>query len=335
MDEMADGVENDIDTQGSGNSVGHTESMKVESDVKPRGLKLGPAVPRKPASGWMIATIMLGVAVAGLAGWVVCLMTSEQVNCKNDESNNAVEVAELETMTKNDEKVREAVRLLDEKLRELLVFGEVSFAWSVVPTYDFHPSVVYKIPDASLLVALTRTYGEYVPKDDSPLMQGFMSSHADKALGEVLRKNGFSLYEYHSNGSSQYFNQEAGVMCALSTLELPYSYQCGHITTVASSDLELEKELGNAVFEKTGAVVQINDISEVVDSEYKPYQRLKAHIGAAGLFYRTDPEAKWQFFTGTQYFLGCEEYDTDDVRKAFAGAECYDYEIGQNSVVRP
>ena len=45
--------------------------------------------------------------------------------------------------------------------------------------------------------------------------------------------------------------------------------------------------------------------------------------GFAGLFYST-PDGKLHFFKGTQSQIPCEDFDTDDIRKAFAGESCYD-----------
>lgn len=45
--------------------------------------------------------------------------------------------------------------------------------------------------------------------------------------------------------------------------------------------------------------------------------------GAIGLFYQT-PDGVWHFFLGTQSELSCSRYSTVDLKKAYAGEECYD-----------
>lgn len=43
--------------------------------------------------------------------------------------------------------------------------------------------------------------------------------------------------------------------------------------------------------------------------------------GAMYLFYRL-PDGTWKFFTGAQNVLSCDRYNTDDLRKAYAGEPC-------------
>ena len=88
----------------------------------------------------------------------------------------------------------------------------------------------------------------------------------------------------------------------------------------------LLKDLEAAYFEKTGKYPSILSgyRSDIKDSAYSPYQTIWAGIGgAAGLFYRTSPESKWQYFKATQSPLDCSDYDTDDLKKAYLGEECY------------
>lgn len=46
--------------------------------------------------------------------------------------------------------------------------------------------------------------------------------------------------------------------------------------------------------------------------------------GFAALFYRTPGNEVWEFFRGTQEALSCEEYSTPELRKAFAGEQCFE-----------
>lgn len=45
--------------------------------------------------------------------------------------------------------------------------------------------------------------------------------------------------------------------------------------------------------------------------------------GFAALFYTT-PDGALRFFKGTQNSIPCEDFNTDDIRKAYAGESCYD-----------
>ncbi|HMQ95953.1 MAG TPA: hypothetical protein PKD19_01915 [Candidatus Saccharibacteria bacterium] len=45
--------------------------------------------------------------------------------------------------------------------------------------------------------------------------------------------------------------------------------------------------------------------------------------GYAALFYKAK-DGEWQYFTGTQNYLACSRYNTQDIRNAFKGDLCYD-----------
>lgn len=101
--------------------------------------------------------------------------------------------------------------------------------------------------------------------------------------------------------------------------------------------IELVGELETAYFEKTGGYPSnvYGLVNEIKDSQYAPYQTLQVLIGGGvALFYRVSPDAKWQYFTGGQSLLGCDEYNTEDLKKAFAGDTCFD-DSNDESTVQP
>jgi hypothetical protein len=53
------------------------------------------------------------------------------------------------------------------------------------------------------------------------------------------------------------------------------------------------------------------------------------------LFYRVSPEAEWQYFTATQGLMPCTNYNTEDIRNAFAGETCFDESNGETLTVQP
>lgn len=55
--------------------------------------------------------------------------------------------------------------------------------------------------------------------------------------------------------------------------------------------------------------------------------------GAVGLFYQT-PDNTWHFFIGTQQELNCNAYDTADLKKAFAGEQCFDPSTNKQSTLQ-
>jgi hypothetical protein len=75
----------------------------------------------------------------------------------------------------------------------------------------------------------------------------------------------------------------------------------------------------------------VND-NEELDSPIAGYTKMHGSVGTLGavggalaLFYQT-PDYEWHFFTGTQSALSCSDYNTPDLRKAYAGDMCYEGE---------
>ena len=139
-----------------------------------------------------------------------------------------------------------------------------------------------------------------------------------------------------------YLNPDGIVCGAYSNLDASSTntLECAKTDWAWLTDEErsLIKELEEAYYNKTGQypLTVYGFEAEPKDSSVTPYQTLSVAIGGGGgLFYRTSPEAKWQFFTGGQAAPGCDAYDTDDLKKAFADTICYDTLTGSNSTVQP
>ena len=105
---------------------------------------------------------------------------------------------------------------------------------------------------------------------------------------------------------------------------------------LTEEDKTLVVQLEEAYHDKTGEYPRIlyGLNNKIVDSTFKPYQTLNISVGgAAGLFYRVDRNAKWQYFTSAQGVLSCSEYNTEDLRRAYQGSGCMDGQV--NSKVQP
>jgi len=80
--------------------------------------------------------------------------------------------------------------------------------------------------------------------------------------------------------------------------------------------------------------------AQISDSKTAGYQKatlsvsdLKEIGGHAALFYRKG-SGSWQYFTGTQSELGCEEYNTTDLKNAYRGEACWDTTTNKDSTVQ-
>ena len=113
--------------------------------------------------------------------------------------------------------------------------------------------------------------------------------------------------------------------------------ECGLADWVwlTSAEKGLASELETAYHDKTGEYPRLLDglDAKPKDSQVAPYQTLQVSFGGAmGLFYRNNSNSKWQFFTGTQGGMSCEEYNTIDLKKAYAGDICYINGVTESTV---
>lgn len=95
---------------------------------------------------------------------------------------------------------------------------------------------------------------------------------------------------------------------------------------LTNEELALVGKLEQAYYDKVGKYpMMLNDLgTKIMDSQVSPYQTLQYGVGGAiGLFYRTNPEAEWQFFTAATGAQDCDEFNTEDLKKAYAGRVCY------------
>lgn len=146
-----------------------------------------------------------------------------------------------------------------------------------------------------------------------------------------------------------YYNPSRNMTCGISyervyqNINNPndgYEYgalECGLADWVwlTSAEKGLASELETAYHDKTGEYPRLLDglDAKPKDSQVAPYQTLQVSLGGAmGLFYRNNSNSKWQFFTGTQGGMSCEEYNTIDLKKAYAGDICYINGITESTV---
>lgn len=336
---------------------GIEEDRRRGDRTQPQGVSHGPTnaiVDKKsvtqlvaqPKKGWKIATAVLLILTLGLAGvttWLaltcdICFV-SDDGHEFSDPSVCMEENSALRADVEADRAVREVVEVLDEKIQELAtlnVEGTTYYAtW--YPVYDYL-NPIYQPADVYGLVSLDKAYGATVPLVGN---EQYVERFDDglQVLTDVLLERGFERYEPYEEQVMytpvQFLNAETGVLCFVES-GMPFTYSCGHISNIGAEHMELVKELGAAMERAGHSMALFRSEIEIRNSEVAPYQKIETSIGGAiGLFYRTSSEAEWQFFTGVQAVLGCDEFNTDDLRKAFAGEACYDYTAGRDSTVQP
>ena len=160
----------------------------------------------------------------------------------------------------------------------------------------------------------------------------------------VFMQNGFV-----ESSTRSYINLETGVVCIAPEDEVyGIKFGCGHTSWLDEDRLAFANELAKAVVDAgkaeylKGSFISVNtDADMIQDSKIAPYQTLRANLvsmgmgGASALFYRVNPEAEWRFFALAQGFLPCDYYDTDDLRKAYVGTQCYYEDTMETDIVTP
>ena len=194
---------------------------------------------------------------------------------------------------------------------------------------------IFYVPDGlkshvSLRLSLARTIDSNLEKVKSNLeSQGFI------LVGEMPHATSAPMPTAY-----EYVNVSKDMVCGIYSVtnektggEGVYT-SCGKTSWTWLTDEEKNtiSELEEAYFEKNGEYPKkIDSITlKIKDSRFKPYQTAVVSTTGNSFFYRTSPNSKWQYFRTSLVAATCDEYNTDDLRKAYLGEVCY---TGENNTV--
>lgn len=329
-----------------------TEAAQVSTPNQSSGAPVPPTNANRKSKGPVIGMIACAIlAVAGISFGVYSLIqanekSKELANLKVQIENQDGSVAALEadevvvsddekTITisdpmKNDTNVRKIVDIMQEVATETSGVGNIK-------SYDVDFPLV-KNQNAKTLLRLEKSYGLYAFKELDDMDK---SLEIAEAINKKLKENGFVENGDVSGpsyvvGDSNLINHDSGIVCNINS-GLPFIAGCGHTSWISNDTISLANKLADAFFavENTYPFSINFDHYAIKDSPISPYQILinVAVSNAKGLFYRTGPDADWQYFTTTQGVLNCSDFNTQDLKNAFAGETCYDG--SQNSTVQP
>lgn len=231
-----------------------------------------------------------------------------------------------------DTSVREVISSLQTTFEDELNLG-------VVKVYDQNFPLV-KVDGVDTLLTLEKSYELYYNGNDFSAEQ----LNAEQALANTsiqnlgFIENGDISGPKYIIGGANFINPNTNIVCNWGEGR-PLSLSCGESSWISSETISLAKELTKAYYDKVGenpfSLPRLNKAS-ITNSSVSPYQTLKTTVAnARGLFYRTSPDAEWQYFTATQMVIPCSEFNTTDLKNAFAGEICYDESTSQNSTVQP
>lgn len=310
--------------------------------------------PKKSQKNVIIAVVLALVILAGVGIGIWCAISAS--NEKKDDDSSKVEdpddsddeeepddekPTEAEIEAKKLADTQDITEKMKKALKEYLVTDDGT------ELFEFkdgnNATVLYRAADMEVAIPLVKTVGftgnsvDGVSEEDMlPLWDKMNSEEYSKMIEKVFTENGFVKTGEDWTPLGEYVNWETGVICTNITSGMPIYFGCGHISWLDADEVALANELAGAYLAKEGkplGSVSVK-VADIENSSVAPYQRLDASIyGAVGLFYRVSPEAKWQFFMGTQSPLSCSDYNTEDLRKAFAGEVCYNE--SEESIVEP
>ncbi len=317
-------------------SEGTNAGMPNRTGAGGAGVKVQPSSAKKQ-TGWKIATgvlVLLVIALGGLLTWRM-LAKETPVECQDtatgdDEKTDDTAAALLA----QDAQVREVVAEVKAKAAELLdPYNLLDSVYDVMVPYE---------PEGYLTaIQLNRGYGFKMEYSENPtLLEKIASVDWMDELGEVLEKRGFvDTGEYYTTASAvasvgtTFVNDESGVVCGL--WNAPQMY-CSYKDWYDKADAELANELSRVFEEATGEEVDylVAEVDDIRNSSVAPYQTIEVRRrGYGSSFYRVSPEAEWVYSFSGQGVPTCDEYNTEDLRKAYAGQTCWTNE--GDSVVQP
>lgn len=320
---------------------------KIKVPVEP-GEEMVPAKERpRHGNPYKLAIAILSLAVLAMAATIIYLLfcpsspKNDNPTTPNDPpvaqecpaQNDTCAVAE-----KNDKAVREIVAAVKTAVEEKMTPYKL-----LVNTYD-ESAPVYRPEGMETGIPLTKNYGFMANAAgfsvQSEQYRLIHSTDYYETITKVLTEKGFvdteESYTLASAGKAPttFMNEETGVVCAVSSLP---DFSCAYKTWYSEKDADFSNSLAKVYKEATGedAYYLVAKEADVKDSPVEPYQTISvAMTGAGAIFYRVSPTSEWVYFSRGQMAPLCSAYNTDNLKKAFAGQTCYDDVTQKNSTVQ-
>lgn len=199
--------------------------------------------------------------------------------------------------------------------------------------------ILYRPENLKISVILDRTYGLMLDSnnyaDSVDLRTKYVNEFVSTIPGKIegyLRDEGFVQYE-HSGFEAEFINDDEGIICQVGHSWPDPAIQCAYKGWFDAKVAAFSNEVAMGTNYPEGEYLGLDpDHLNIKNSKYVPYQMMTGGVlGAVGLWYRVSPDAPWQWFAGVQAVQECSAYDTEDLKKAFAGEVCY--EGGETKIV--
>ena len=297
----------------------------------------------------VLAVILIAVAVIMIirANGSEVVETAPAEGTKS--SGNTSAGTNRQSTSEKESAVKNVVAELKQVAEEILTvedeeFGGTKIIQQVQNTYD-SGAPYYKPLGAKVGIPLDDSYGlnieAFNESWESEAYDKYMETYMNPIAAAVenkLTELGFEAYTDVQLifGQKQYLSEETGVIC-LPSSSASYNINCSHTSWIAADKVAFINLLADAFEKKEGTLpaIMYATLDRIENSPYAPYQKLTATIdNYAGLFYRSNTDAAWVYFTGTQAMLPCSKYDDDvGARRAFQGEKCYNEKTQEEEII--
>ena len=251
-----------------------------------------------------------------------------------------IEPTDTKCITKTTEEAQEtdnfaetnkgAKKILQDVINELITFGTSFGHFRLEKTYD--SDVTYEF-EKNYATNLNGAYGLIFDVENNTNYSTALASSG--IVDKVMNSHGLKKISFNDPAvigeGGIYYADDNGYICNYSSQSSPVRINCANSNWLTEEDKTFAKSLIDAMKKSDDSKddemyyvsATLDDITKTADGKYEHVTASVA--GAAALFYRNTDGGEWKHFMSTQQALSCNDYNTDELKAAFAGVDCYDY----------
>ena len=293
-------------------------------------------LPQKKASPVMgILCGFFAIVAVGLGGYIIYDKFIEPTDTKC-----VTKTTEEAPVTDNfAETNKGAKKILQDVISELTTFSTSFGRFRLEKTYDSY--VTYEF-EKNYATNLDGAYGLVFDVDNNMNYNTTLASSG--IIDKVMNSHGLKKISFDDPADlgegGIYYADDNGYICNYSSQSSPVRINCANSNWLTEEEKTFAKSLMDAMKksddykndEMLYASVTQDDITKTADGKY---ERVTASVaGAAALFYRNTDGGEWKYFVSTQQVLNCNDFNTDEIKAAFAGSDCYDYTAGKMTTLK-
>lgn len=299
-------------------------------------------VQQRSKKPWVIAIIIVVLLAIGAAVYFLLFMN------KSDQQNNS----QTPVATKNPAAKKSAAESMIADIKKTFKSKAVTIKENTAQDGGEAPdgTVVYYLPSYQptgydYSVSPTKGYGTAVstPTDDKTAIDEDYDAAVTLLENKGLKELESAGYAHDQQKYAFYHDKE--LVCSINVW---YGLRGNNYVGVGCADMtEYVTSAKNSKEFNESYLAANPTVKETVKEFPLYYGRQTIKEGAegyknaevlmnsfAGLFYQTPDSKTWKYFLGAQDIVPCKEFNTDELKNAFAGIECYDTVTKRASTVK-